>query len=226
MQLNSLQIWGGLLEHWYVYCLYISPCHHIIHHIVHISHDIPLCPSVTNLRVKFVPQLTFENCINHICNTSVFHHCNIAKLHPCLSLPCCREAGSRLCLDYCNAFFTEILTRVRKYEHINPIFCTLHWLLVDFRVENELFLHTHHGLHPHLPQWTPHFTYHLQNTVRSIAPSAPPKDKAKIVGWKGLWDCCSLRLLLWNTLLDHLRDPQIVDAFVKGLPFYLNLFSW
>lgn len=45
------------------------------------DHDIPLSTTVTNLGVRFDPQLSFEAHIKNLCKTSFYHLRNIAKLH-------------------------------------------------------------------------------------------------------------------------------------------------
>ncbi|XP_062404806.1 uncharacterized protein LOC134095354 [Sardina pilchardus] len=142
--------------------------------------NIHLSPSVTNLGVKMDPHLTFEAHIKHLCKTSFFHLKNIAKLRPSLTLPDAEKLvhafiSSRL--DYCNALLigipskniqqlqyiqncaARILMRVRKFQHITPIFKTLHWLPVQFRIEYKVSLLSHQCLHgsapPYLKELTP-----------------------------------------------------------------------
>ncbi|KAK7882694.1 hypothetical protein WMY93_028868 [Mugilogobius chulae] len=194
------------------------------------GHNISLSPSVTNLGVKFDPLLSFDNHISHICKTSFFHLRNISKLRPSLSLSAAEKlvhafVSSRL--DYCNALLigipgrsiqklqyvqnsaARVLMRVRKHEHITPILHTLHWLPV------------HHCLHGEAPTYlTELLTPHTSARTRSGQQHRllQPRTRLKTMGDRA-FEAAAPRL--WNALPDHLRAPQTVNAFKKGLKTYL-----
>uniref|UniRef100_A0AAV2LSV1 Maturase K n=1 Tax=Knipowitschia caucasica TaxID=637954 RepID=A0AAV2LSV1_KNICA len=206
------------------------------------GHSIPLSPSVTNLGVKFDPHLSFANHIHHICKTSFFHLRNISKLRSSLSLPAAEKlvhafVSSRL--DYCNALLigipgrslqklqyvqnsaARVLMRVRKHEHITPILHTLHWLPVHLRIEYKILLHTHHCLHGDAPTYlTDLLTLHSSGRTRSGQQHRllPPRTRLKKMGDRA-FEAAAPRL--WNALPDHLRAPQTVEAFKKGLKTHL-----
>ncbi|XP_034017384.1 uncharacterized protein LOC117502434 [Thalassophryne amazonica] len=206
------------------------------------GHTITLSPSVTNLGVKFNPQLSFDAHVTSICKTSFFHLQNISRLRPSLSIPAAEKlvhafVSSRL--DYCNTFLigipgrslqklqyvqnsaARILMRVRKDEHITPILHTLHWLPIHLRIEYKIFLHTHHCLHGAAPTYlTELLTPQTSTRTRSGQQHRllPPRTRLKTMGDRAFEAAAPC---LWNALPDHLRAPQTVDAFKKGLKTFL-----
>uniref|UniRef100_A0A8C1RWE5 Reverse transcriptase domain-containing protein n=1 Tax=Cyprinus carpio TaxID=7962 RepID=A0A8C1RWE5_CYPCA len=136
------------------------------------DHVISLSTTVTNLGVRFDPQLSFEAHIKNLCKTSFYHLRNIAKLRPMLTLADAEKlvhafVSSRL--DYCNALLigipnkslqrlqyvqnsaARILMRVRKYDHITPILHSLHWLPVSARIEYKMSLLTYQCIYGNAP---------------------------------------------------------------------------
>ncbi len=103
--------------------------------------------SARNLGVLFDNNL-FES---HISKTEFFHLKNISKLRPMSEMLIHAFMTSRL--DYCNALLggfsarlinklqmvqnaaASVLTRTRKYDHINPVLSTLHSLLIKHRID-------------------------------------------------------------------------------------------
>ena len=74
-------------------------------------------------------------------------------------------------LDYCNSLLyglantglaklqrvqnaaARLVTSTRKYDHITPILCELHWLPVKFRIHFKIFLLTFKALHGMTPDY-------------------------------------------------------------------------
>lgn len=147
------------------------------------GHEIPLSTTVTNLGVRFDPQLRFEAHIKNLCQTSFYHLRNIAKLRPTLTLADAEKlvhafVSSRL--DYCNTLLigipnkslqrlqyvqnsaARILMRVRKYDHITPVLHSLHWLPVSARIEYKVSLLTHQCIYGNAPPYLKKNYSHLQ----------------------------------------------------------------
>jgi len=78
--------------------------------------------TVTNLGVRFDPQLTFNEHIKYICKTSFNHLQNISKLRPLLTFSDAEKlvhAFISTKLDYCNGLFTGISARnMQKLQYI------------------------------------------------------------------------------------------------------------
>ena len=189
------------------------------------------------------PHLNFEAHIKHLCKTSFFHLRNISKLRPTLTLADSERlvhafVSSRL--DYCNALLiripskslqrlqyiqnsaARILMRVRKYDHITPILRSLHWLPISFRTEYKVSLLTHQCIHGNAPPYLKELVS-PQPSTRSLRSSntnllKTPKTNLRTMGDRAF---CSVAPELWNALPAHLRAPQSVDSFKKGLKTYL-----
>ena len=204
---------------------------------------IPLSTAVTNLGVKMDSHMTFDTHIKHLCKNSFYHLRNIAKLRPTLSLPDAEKlvhafVSSRL--DYCNALLigipgkciqklqyiqnsaARILMRVRKYEHITPVLHSLHWLPVSSRIEYKISLLTHQCIHGNAPPYlkellTPQTT---ARTLRSTSTNLlhQPRTKLRTQGDRAFYSAAPR---LWNALPDHLRAPQTVAVFKRGLKTFL-----
>uniref|UniRef100_A0A8C1S6N0 Reverse transcriptase domain-containing protein n=1 Tax=Cyprinus carpio TaxID=7962 RepID=A0A8C1S6N0_CYPCA len=203
------------------------------------DHVISLSTTVTNLGVRFDPQLSFEAHIKNLCKTSFYHLRNIAKLRPMLTLADAEKlvhafVSSRL--DYCNALLigipnkslqrlqyvqnsaARILMRVRKYDHITPILHSLHWLPVSARIEYKISLLTYQCIYGNAPPYlkellTPSTTsrsLHSTNLNRLLL----PKTKLSTMGDRAF---CSAAHRIWNALPDHPRAPQTIETFKKGL---------
>ena len=205
--------------------------------------NLPLSPVITNLGVKMDPQLTFHPHIKHLVKTSFFHLKNIARLRPTLTLPDAEKLvhafiSSRL--DYCNALLigtpgksiqrlqyiqnsaARVLMRVRKYDHITPILHSLHWLPVSSRIEFKVCLLTHQCIHGNAPSYLKELIEPPTST-RSLRSGDNNSLKTKKTKLRTMGDraFCSAAPLLWNALPDHLRAPQSVDAFKRGLKTFL-----
>ncbi|KAJ0016364.1 hypothetical protein NQD34_014654 [Periophthalmus magnuspinnatus] len=112
--------------------------------------------------------LNFNSHIKSITSAAFCHLKNIAKIKGILSKPDLeRLIHAFVCsrLDYCNGLLTglskraltqlqyiqnaaaRVLTRTRKYEHISPVFRSLHWLPVAQRIDFKAALLVYKSLH-------------------------------------------------------------------------------
>jgi len=143
-------------------------------------------------------------------------------------------------LDYCNALLigipsknikqlqyiqncgARILMGLRKYHHITPILKSLHWLPVQYRIEYKVSLLSHQCLHGTAPPY-------LKQLITPLSPSRqlrsgqanllqPVRTRLRTMGDRAF---CSVAPTLWNALPVHLRVPQTVDSFKKGLKTHL-----
>lgn len=207
------------------------------------GHVIPLSTTVTNLGLRFDPQLTFEAHIKNLCKISFYHLRNIAKLRSTLTLADAEKLVHALIssrLDYCNALLigisnknlqrlqyiqnsaARILMRVRKYDHITPILHSLHWLPIHARIEYKVALLTHQCIYGNAPSYLKVLVT-IQTTTRSLRSTnsnrlLPPKTKLSTMGDRAF---CSAAPRVWNALPDHLRVSQHTETFKKGLKTFL-----
>jgi len=125
--------------------------------------------TVTNLGVRFDPQLTFNEHIKYICKTSFNHLQNISKLRPLLTFSDAEKlvhAFISTKLDYCNGLFTGISARnMQKLQYI----------------QNSRLTRTHH-----LEILLPH-----SQIIRSPASSGPDHQTSYYGGPSFLLSCTS-----------------------------------
>ena len=116
----------------------------------------------------------------------------------------------------------RILMRVRKYEHITPILHSLHWLPIASWTEFKIFLLAHQCIHGNAPPYLKELVT-LQPTTRSLRSSNTHLLKSKKTNLRTMGDraFCSAAPELWNALPAHLRAPQSVVSFKKGLKTFL-----
>ncbi|XP_078115027.1 uncharacterized protein LOC144523380 [Sander vitreus] len=129
---------------------------------------------------------------------------------------------SLLKLQYIQNSAAMILMRVRKHDHITPILKSLHWLPVSLRIEYNVSLLTHQCIHGDAPLYLKELLG-PQTSTRSLRSGSAyllkhPRTKLRTMG-DGAF--CSAAPRLWNALPDHLRTPQTVDAFKRGLKTHL-----
>ena len=125
-------------------------------------------------------------------------------------------------LQYIQNCAARILMGVRKYHHITPILKSLHWLPVRYRIDFKVSLLSHQCLHGTAPLYlkqliTPHSSSrHLRSGQANLLHT--PRTRLRTMGDRAF---CSVAPSLWNVLPDHLRAPQTVDSFKKGLKTHL-----
>lgn len=204
---------------------------------------ITLSSSVTNLGVRFDPQLTFNDHIKYICKTSFHHLRNISKLRPLLTLPDAEKlvhAFISTRLDYCNGLCigisgrniqklqyiqnsaARVLMRVRKYDHITPVLHSLHWLPVSSRIDYKILLLTHKCITGHAPPYLQELIT-LKSSSRTLRSSAHlllqvPTTRLRTMGDRAF---CSAAPRLWNHLPSELRAVQSLDNFKAELKTFL-----
>ena len=189
------------------------------------------------------PHLTLDSHIKQVCQKSFFHLRNIARLRPTLTLPVAERlvhafVSSRL--DYCNALLTglpsksiqklqyiqnsaaRILLRVRKYDHITPTLRSLHWLPVPSRIEYKVCLLTHQCIHGNAPSYLKELI-DPKSSSRSLRSNDTDSLKPKWAKLRTMGDraFCVAAPRLWNALPNHLRAPQSVENFKRGLKTFL-----
>ena len=181
--------------------------------------------------------------INAICKSAFFHLQNISKIRKFISFSHCEILIHSLIaskLDYCNSLLSglkaeqvrklqyvqnsaaRLLTGTRKYEHITPIFKSLHWLPVHERIDFKLLLLTFKALNnlapPYLQELLP-----LYKPTRSLRSSNKgllivPRYKLKTYGYRSF----SFQApALWNSLPDEVRACTDLGAFKSKIKTFL-----
>ena len=135
---------------------------------------LPLSTCVRNLGVYIDSQLTFNQHVDKLCQTSYYHISSLRHVRNCLDVGIAREiasciVGSRL--DYCNAILygtskqnlhklqliqntlARVVVGVRKRDHITPVLQQLHWLPIAYRIKYKIALLTFKTLTSKRPEY-------------------------------------------------------------------------
>ncbi len=155
--------------------------------------------SLTSVKLRFYILKTYLNC--NLCSqrsempirafmTSRLVYCNalLGGCSACLinKLQMVQNAAAR------------VLTRTRKYAHINPVLSTLHWLPIKHRKDFKILLITYKALNGLAPQY-------LRELLLHYSPSRP----------------------LWSQNSGHLIIPRISKSTAGGRSFFfLALKLW
>ncbi len=183
--------------------------------------------------------LSFENHISHVTKTAFFHLRNSAKLRNILTVSDAEKlvhAFMTSRLDYCNALLdgcpassinklqivqhavARVLTRSRKYDHINPILRFLHCLTIKFPISYKILLLTYKALNDLAPayltnllsRYNPTRSLRSQNSGLLVVPTIAKSTK-------GGWAFSYLAPKLWNSLPDNVRGSVTLFSALEGL---------
>ncbi|KAI5608198.1 hypothetical protein C0J50_12290, partial [Silurus asotus] len=173
---------------------------------------------------------------------SFFHIRNISKIRNMLFISDAEKlvhAFMTSRIDYCNALLggcppslikklqlvqnaaARVLTRSRKYDHITPIFSSLHWLPVKILIDYKLLLLTYkalNGLSPCisslLTRYNPSCSLRSQNSGLLVVPRIAKSTK-------GGRTFSHLAPKLWNSLPDGVRGSDTLTQFKCRLKTYV-----
>jgi hypothetical protein len=199
--------------------------------------------SARNIGVVFDSTMSMKKHIDAICSSGWFHLKNIGKVRRYLNTETTQmlvHAFVSSKLDYCNCLLyglpdkqikklqrlqncaARIVVKAKKFDHITPVFCSLHWLPINPRIEFKILLMTYkalNGLAPcyivdMLTEYTP--ARDLRSSDRRLL--LVPKTKLKTYGDRAY---CHAAPTLWNSLPLAIRTSQSVDMFKGRLKTYL-----
>ena len=116
----------------------------------------------------------------------------------------------------------RILTRTSKFDHISPVFHSLHWLKVPRRIEFEILTLTHKCLHGKAPQYLQDMII-LRTGCEGMKSSNTnlliiPSSKNKSMGDRSF---SVAGPTLWNKLPVELRCLVSFETFKTKLKSYL-----
>ncbi len=143
-------------------------------------------------------------------------------------------------LDYCNALLggfpassinklqivqnaaSRVFTRSRKYDHINPILHSLHWLPIKFRISYKILLIAYKALIVLAPmclssllsRYNPSRSLRSQNSVLLVVPRIAKSTK----GGRAF---SHLAPKHWNSLPDNVRGSDTLSLFKSRLKTHL-----
>ena len=127
-----------------------------------------------NIGVVFDSTMSMENHVKNITQSVFMYLANIWKIRKYLSQTAAEtivHAFITSRLDYCNGLLyglpqymikrlqyvqnaaARVVTSMRKFDHITPILCDLHWLPVAERIEYKIILITYKAQHGMAPRY-------------------------------------------------------------------------
>ena len=115
----------------------------------------------------------------------------------------------------------RLVTLTRKYDHITPILCELHWLPIKYRIMFKILLLTYKCLHGTAPiylcelikQYTPSRNLRSSSQLRLTMSSASTQ-----YGQRSFSVAASE---LWNNLPFHVKNSLTVSQFKTSLKTHL-----
>ncbi len=116
----------------------------------------------------------------------------------------------------------RVLTRTRKFDHINPVLSTLHWLPTKHRIDFKILLITYKALNGLAPQY-------LSELLSHYSPSRPlrsqnsghliiPRISKSTAGGRSF---SYLAPKLWNNLPNTVREADTLCQFKSRLKTHL-----
>ena len=116
----------------------------------------------------------------------------------------------------------RLITRTKKHNHITPVFVSLQWIPVQYRIQYKLFLYTFTALNELAPIYLeeliniyqPTRSLRSENEMRLIQPHVRTKQYGERHFDKATAN-------LWNSLPIHLRHERSIELFKKNLKTYL-----
>ena len=196
-------------------------------------------PKIRNLGVVFDSAMSMELHSKLVTKNCFFHLRNISKIRTLVSraeLEMIIHAFISSRLDYCNSFFTcfnkkelvrlqvvqnsaaRLLTQTSNRAHITPVFASLHWLPVHFKIHFKILVLTFRALQGQAPSY-------LSDFIQPYSPTRSPRssDQRLLVvphtrfKTRGDRSFQAVAPRLWNALPLSLRCINSVDTFKKHL---------
>ena len=133
------------------------------------DHAVECSSLIKNIGVSFEESLSFVPHITATCKAAFFHLRNISRIRKFLTEDAAKTIIHSLVtskLDYCNSILygqpkyaigilqyvqncaARIIYQCKKYEHVTPLFKSLHWLHIEQRVKFKILVITfkHHHI--------------------------------------------------------------------------------
>ena len=198
-----------------------------------------------HLGVIFDSAMNMEQHLNNICRSGYYQLRNIGHIRRYLTNNASHSLVNGLVasrLDYCNALLNgvhqtsinklqrvqntaaRIVTRTSRYSNITPVWKNLHWLLVNYRVQLKILMHTYKALHGQAPGCISDMlnVYQPRRTLRSMDSVTLEVSRARTVTYGDRkFQCTAAKL--WNALPAHIHEAKILNTFKKLVKIHLFL---
>ena len=210
--------------------------------------------SAKSLGISFDRNMTMETEIVNRCRNLLYHLRNIRTIRQYITQNACEKLVHALIssrLDYANSILVSlpkrkicrlqsiqniaarIITETRKFDHITSILRSLHWLLVESRIQFKILSLTFRIIHGLAPAYlTDLISIHqpsrcLRSSSRHLL--VVPKSRTKMYGDRAF---SVVAPKLWNKLPESLQNEQNYKRFKKCLKTHLfklnyrNRYDW
>ena len=203
--------------------------------------------SVRNLGISMDRDLTMSTQISRTIQTCFTSLRQIRSIQGCLTMDSLKTLASALVLsriDYGNMALVSLpkvatqriqsiinttarlITGVKKYDHITPVFEELHWLKIDERIEYKIALQMYKCLSNEGPAYltgdlVPVASLPEKQRLRSAKSKdvVPNKHKLKSLGLRRF---SVSGPKLWNNLPNSLKSSNSKKSFCRSLKTYLS----
>ena len=186
-----------------------------------------------NLGVIFDSTCSLKDHVSYVCRSINFNLYSIGKIRKYLDRPTVEKLANAIItsrLDYCNSLMfgipkelisqlekrqnhaARVITKWRKYDHINPALVDLHWLPVKQRIDFKILLLTYKALNGLAPAYMRELLipYSPKRTLRSTENHllTPPRCRLEYFGTRSF---AAAAPTLWNNLSLNIKQAPSVD---------------
>ena len=208
--------------------------------------DITPSESVRNLGVFFDNDGGMSSHINHVCKTAYHSLFRIGKIRSLLSQSSTEKLVHAFItsrLDYCNSLFiglpekdikklqsiqnsaAKLVTRSKKFDHVQPILHDLHWLKVEHRIEFKILLLTFKILQGNCPVYLRELISVYTPGKRGLRSAnhleLRRRDSKRTNCTYGQRAFSIAAPRLWNDLPIFIRVSENVETFKRNLKTHL-----
>ena len=199
------------------------------------------CPK--NLGVVFDSTCSLKQHVSNICKSINFNLYSIGKVRRYLDQSTTEKMVNALItsrMDYCNSLMygmnqslvdrlqrcqnhaARIITLRRKYDHISPVLCDLHWLRVKYRIQFKVLLLTYKALNGMAPIYLKDLLV-IHAPVRSLRSQNDNlllTPRYRLDGY-GKRSFAVAAPFLWNSLPIDIKKSPSLDIFKRRLKTHL-----
>jgi hypothetical protein len=153
---------------------------------------------------------------------TIIHSLVTSKLDYCNSILYGQPKYAIGRLQYVQNCAARIIYQCKKYEHVTPLFKSLHWLPIEQRVKFKILVITFKALHGLAPSYIADLIkpYVPARNLRSANQNLlhQPKFNLKTFGARAFSVSAPM---LWNSMPVELKQKDSINSFKKGLKTWL-----
>ena len=178
----------------------------------------------------FDNSISMDTHTNQVCKTAFYHIHHIRRISKYLSQEYLKTLVHVLAtcrLDYCNSLLHglpkchisklqrvqnaagRLITNTRKYDHITPALCNLHWLPVFHRIYFNILIVTFKAMYNKSPSYISNLVTIKSCSVYSLRSNSSlflDRPKERILSTLGGRSFYAASSTLWNSLPANIRE--------------------